>query len=458
MHDVLINDRVQGARILFLAYYFPPMGGGGTQRSLKFVKYLPAHGFKPAVLAGEGVEGDRWAPPDAELCREIGKEIPICRVNIYQKNFEAPLRKRLRDFLGLRTQFGVRWMRSATGVGRKMCAEVRPNMIFATMSPFESAIVADVLSREFGIPWVADLRDPWALDEWIVYPTRWHRKIRLAEMSRQLRSASLIIMNTPEAAKRCRETFPKLAEIPIVSISNGYDAEDFKVDLKRVRNERFTVVHAGALHTARGLREKRRKKVYQLLGRMEEGVQVLARSHYYLVQAVEKWMLEDESIRNQLKFEFIGEPTPEDRAILKDSPMALCTEFTGYLSHSDSVRRVRLADLLFLPMQKLPKGRRATIVPGKTYEYMASGRPILAAVPEGDCRDFMKAVGTAEICEPDDIDGILSVLKRQYKLWQSGDTRSNWDENFVKQFRRESLTAALARELSELRTREDYGA
>jgi glycosyltransferase involved in cell wall biosynthesis len=74
---------------------------------------------------------------------------------------------------------------------------------------------------------------------------------------------------------------------------------------------------------------------------------------------------------------------------------------------------MRGADLLFLPMQKLPPGMRATIVPGKTYEYLASGRPILAAVPEGDARDLVLAAGTGLVCEPDDVEGMAAIIRGQ---------------------------------------------
>jgi glycosyltransferase involved in cell wall biosynthesis len=87
----------------------------------------------------------------------------------------------------------------------------------------------------------------------------------------------------------------------------------------------------------------------------------------------------------------------------------------GYLPHAASVELLRSADLLFLPMQKLADGRRAGNVPGKTYEYLASGRPILAAVPPGDARDLLERAGAAFVCEPDDVAAIERILAERVR-------------------------------------------
>jgi glycosyltransferase involved in cell wall biosynthesis len=81
---------------------------------------------------------------------------------------------------------------------------------------------------------------------------------------------------------------------------------------------------------------------------------------------------------------------------------------------------MRAADLLFLPMHDLPEGARATVVPGKTYEYMASGQPILAAVPEGDAHDLLSTAGTAFLCRPKDVDQMAAAIVEAYERSRSG--------------------------------------
>jgi glycosyltransferase involved in cell wall biosynthesis len=116
----------------------------------------------------------------------------------------------------------------------------------------------------------------------------------------------------------------------------------------------------------------------------------------------------------------------------------------GYLTHRESVDLVRSADLLFLPMHDLPEGRRALTVPGKTYEYLASGRPILAAVPDGDARDMLERAGTAVLCRPADVPGIARVIGEQIERKQRGAPPPELDTAMVARYERRRLSERLA--------------
>ena len=102
---------------------------------------------------------------------------------------------------------------------------------------------------------------------------------------------------------------------------------------------------------------------------------------------------------------------------------------------------MRAADLLFLPMQGLPHGERATIVPGKTYEYLAARRPILAAVPAGDARDFVRAADAGDTVLPDDVDGMAAVLQTRIAAGRAADRALDAS---VARFERRELTRQLA--------------
>ncbi|MGB6222637.1 glycosyltransferase [Haloferula sp.] len=437
-------------RVLFLAYYFPPLGGAGSQRTLKFAKYLPEHGFDVSVVSGSLGGEDRWAPADRAMCREIDARTKVSRVNIYERPMRSQRLSRIMENLGHRSEFGHRWKLSAIEAGRRTCEELRPEIIVATMSPFETAEVASQLSQEFDIPWIADLRDPWVLDEWQVYPSRWHRAIRLRRMRQSLASASSVIMNTPEAAVRVRSAFPTL-EPRVIHITNGYDAEDFELPVSGEGSNLFRIVHSGALHTMAGLRQKRLKLVYDLLGRTQPGVELLGRSHYYLLKALETWIQEDPGIRDKVRLDLVGTPSEGDLKIAEGSKVSGMVNFFGYLSHYDSLAKVREASLLFLPMHGIDSGAKATIVPGKTYEYMATGRPVLGAVPKGDCRDMLEAVGNCHTCAPNDVEGILKAIKVEYAKWLNGDSVSGRNWEMVGRFERRILTHELVRELNRVR-------
>lgn len=428
-------------RVLFIAYYFPPGGGAGAQRPLKFVQDLPSEGFLPVVVTAPALIEDRWAPQDATLMTGIPANVPVCRVEGPAPAPGSKLRRRLERWLWLPSSCSNWWLRSATEAASK--AAIGASLIFATMSPFESGEVAAELSQRLGVPWVADLRDPWALDEMTIYATLLHRKFEMAKMQKLLSSAAIIVMNTPEAAASLKAAFPRLRSKDIRTITNGFDAADFANGVVPRTDTKFRIVHTGYLHTEMGFR-LRRKPFDRLFGGAERGVDILTRSHAILLEAVERWCEHQPEVRNDLEIVCAGITSDQDRALAANSKIASLIRFTGYLSHSESLRLVRSADLLFLPMHNLLPGRRSRIVPGKTYEYMASGRPILAAVPDGDARDFLRQTGTGLICRPDDTAGMIRILNRVYAAWKSGQSIVAHNIDFVAQFERRKLTRALA--------------
>jgi len=432
-------------KVLFIAYHFPPAGGGGVQRSLKFVKYLPACGYAPVVLTAKPNRVRRWTPTDLAMAEEVPASVKVHQVELPEEvHTPGKLERAVRELAGMGTRFGLTWMNRVIEAGTALAREEKPDLIFVTLSPFEGADAAAEISRRTGIPWVADLRDPWALDEFNIHRTRWHRSLDRARMGRSLKSAALIIMNTPEAARRLAEAFPRLKADRIVSLTNGYDASDFSGEVEPLAKDKFNIVHSGFFHAESGLVEHKRRLQYKLLGRTIPGVERLPRSHFFLLQALEQWLQESPEIADEVRVHCVGVLSPSDQGLIDRSTAKPVFECSGYLSHAECLRYVRGADLLFLPMHTMPPGMRAGIVPGKAYEYMAAGRPILASVPESDARDFVASAGTGVFCEPGDVAGMLAALKDQHAKWKAGAARPSWNQEFVRQFERKNLTAKLA--------------
>ncbi len=439
-------------KILFIAYHFPPSGGGGVQRSLKFVKYLPGYGYDPLVLTAEPNSEHRWTPMDQALLGEVPPSVKVASVKLPEEvHVPGKLERAARELLGMRSRFGLTWMRKVIEAGTEIALREKPELIFVTLSPFEGADAAAEISRRTGIPWVADLRDPWALDEFQLHRTRWHRGLERAQMEKSLRGAALVIMNTPDSARRLAEAFPRLDRARIVSLTNGYDASDFSGPVQPLGGGKFAIVHSGYFHAESGLTEQAKRRHYRLLGRTVPGVERLPRSHYYLLQALERWLEEDPSIAEEVRVHCVGVISRTDRDLIDCSAAGRLFVCHGYLSHVECLRHVRGADLLFLPMHKMPPGMRAGIVPGKAYEYMASGRPILATVPESDARDFVRGAGTGIVCEPGDVAGLVAALKEQHSKWKSGAPHPDWNGEFVRQFERKNLTEKLAAYLDRVR-------
>ena len=212
-------------RALFVSYYFPPIGGAGAQRPLRMVQHLAERGYSSVVVTGSGQSSDRWAPRDDELELAIPPSTEIHRI-------PGPEPEGLTGWPGRAERWlrrpgpWARWLAQGTLVeARREAADTQ--LVYTWLQPYVSAEAGFALTRELGIPWVADLGSIGALDEMMVYPSRIHRELDLRLMGSLLGGAAAIVMSTREAARRLVERLPHLGDRPIVVIPNGYDADDF---------------------------------------------------------------------------------------------------------------------------------------------------------------------------------------------------------------------------------------
>jgi glycosyltransferase involved in cell wall biosynthesis len=173
------------------------------------------------------------------------------------------------------------------------------------------------------------------------------------------------------------------------------------------------------------------------LGGTRHGVDVLTRSHVILLEAL-AMLTPDE--RGAIELHLAGVMSTADLDALDPR----LVHVHGYLAHDRSIELMRSADLLFLPMHDLPTGMRAGIVPGKTYEYLGSGRPILAAVPEGDARDLLDEAGNALLCRPGDVQGMVELLREALRRFRAGTLQQAPDAGVVARYERRVLTRQLA--------------
>jgi glycosyltransferase involved in cell wall biosynthesis len=425
-------------KILLVAYHFPPIGGAGVQRAVKLARYLPEFGIRPVVLTGPGPEENRWTPDDASLLAEVGG-VDVVRVP-GPPPVLGPFEQRTNRILGRRGAFIQWWIDSIVRVGREHGDGVA--LVVGELGPYETAFGVAELARALGVPWVAELQDPWALDEMWLYPSVLHRAADRRRMRSVLRTAVAVVMNTPEAVVRLRQAFPEFRDRLVVSIPNGFDADDFDTPPPERADGVFRIVHGGSLHTDAALRLRRTRRLRRLLGGMPvPEVDMLTRSHIFLLEAVESVLRSDPALRDLVELHLVGTATEADRAAAATYPFV---RFHGYRSHAETISMLRSADLLFLPMQDLPPGLRAGLVPAKTYEYMAAGAPILAAVPDGDARDMLLSVGTATVCRPPDVDCLADGLRERIVAWREHGPRPRPDPAVLARFEFRRLTGDLA--------------
>lgn len=215
-------------------------------------------------------------------------------------------------------------------------------------------------------------------------------------------------MAAPEAAERVRAAMPELASrVAVVAIPIGFEVSDFGAGIAPPQDGIFRVVHTGSLHTDFGEHLRRTRLRRRLMGGMAPGLDVLARSHVFLVEALAQLIASQPALEACLELHLAGELAPADRAASEGHAFV---RTPGLLRHRDTIALMRSADLLFLPMQDLPAGTRAGLIPYKTYEYLAAGRPILAAVPDRDVRDMLAPLSRATLVRPSDVGAMAAAV------------------------------------------------
>jgi glycosyltransferase involved in cell wall biosynthesis len=399
--------RTAERRVLILARHFPPIGGAGVHRTLGSVRHLPAHGYEPVVVTGPGAYEDRWSPSDEGL---LGK-VPASRVVHRLQGSEPPGRSGWRaraDRWLQRPAPVVRyWVEHALAEGVRHGRGV--DVVLASCIPYETAQAGAGVARALGVPWVADLEDPWALDAMRVQPTRLHHLRDLRQMRTSLASAAAVIMCAQEAADSLSEALPALSD-RVTSIPIGYDGDDFRRRTAIRDDHAFRIVHTGSLHTELGLRHRRSRQARRLLLGTSVDVDILTRSHVFLIEAIDRLISAEPELGGRIELVLAGAQSPADIVVAGDRQYV---RFVDELAHDEVVALMHTADLLFLPMHDLPPGQRARIVPYKTYEYVAAGRPILAAVPDGDARDLLLELQRASVVRPADVTAMASAIRRR---------------------------------------------
>jgi glycosyltransferase involved in cell wall biosynthesis len=388
-------------RVLVLSYFHPPLGGAGALRTLTLLRRLPAMGYEPVVITGPGETFGRFRPLDASLAPIEGLDV---------RRIPGPEPERAAGGRLERLKPGPsaweRWLEEGfVQVGRQV-PDV--DLVYCDMGPDATAFAGARLAAELNVPWVPDLGDPWALDEMRNYPTALHRFVDRRNMRRVMSSAAAVVMNTREAAKALRDAFPEQRDRPVLALPVGFDAGDFEGYAHTPDGDAFRIVHTGSFHTRLAFDHQHSAKLRKLLrGGPDQSVDVLPRSPFYLRKAIDALEATHPELYNRIELHLAGSLTDADREVLAGLPNV---HEHGFLTHHETLALIHSADLLFLPMQDVPGGGRVRIVPCKGYEYLAAGRAVLAALPDGDGRDLFERAPAAYVTRPKDVDAMAAAI------------------------------------------------
>lgn len=404
--------RAQVKRVLFVSYVFPPVGGAGVQRISKFVKYLPQWGWSPSVLvpsnpsvpvfdrslvsdlpAGTIVRRARTLEPSykfktgasAENVREGS------RVAVMFDTFRRVIRRAAAALL--QPDPAVLWAPAAVLEGRRLLLELPHSAIVATGPPFSCFLIGRALQRISGLPLVLDYRDEWDLSHRFlenrgsgVLATR----LQHVMQRRVMRAANVVIATTTRSVAALEQVRNEVgSRAPVLCIRNGFDPDDF-VDVAgasvREDRSRYRVVYAGTLWNLTSVEP--------------------------LVRAIKLLADREPGLAERLEVVFAGRCTRDQEALLRTltgTPIRL-VEYP-YMDHDSVLELVRSADLLCALLTDAADAER--VLPAKIFEYMASGRPVLAIAPRGELWEILDAYPHAHLFLPSDIAGIATFLQGQ---------------------------------------------
>jgi len=408
--------------VLFIVYYFPPMGGSGVQRPLKFVKYLREFGWNPIVLCPEP---GAYHTFDDSLDRELKSlEIEIHRVKgntifhsfggkkkrvQFPSTIENLLRKVSTFFWMPDNKKG--WIEPALNKASEIISNQSIDAVFSTANPYSNLILAKKIKERFQIPLIMDLRDEWLESHLIDYPTSWHYKKMKRIENETLSSADIITVINDAYKESFGNRFPQ-KEIRV--LSNGYDPEDFSRVFKPNRNKEITILYSGLFYGDR--------------------------KPDNFLKAVKNVISERPDLKKFLKLQFQGGLDSASKQIIMDLSLSEITEDLGYIPHKKAVQNLLKADILLLMMGHLSKANLVTV--GKLFEYFATNKPIFALIPEGETMNLLNKYRSYYIADPNSVEAIKYSLLNIIEDYQN-DTIPEANADFAKKFDRQILTGNL---------------
>lgn len=390
-------------RILYIAYFFPPLGGAGVQRTAKFVRYLPEHGFQPTVLTARS---SYWMR-DESLLAEIPAGTRVERAPHWFGRWThraagggtrsaarvSILRGVARFFFVPDAYLG--WILPAARRALALLRETPHDLILSTSSPDSSHLLGQWLKRRTGLPWVADFRDPWTERLSYAPPTPAHDALQRRLERDCLLDADLVLVTSDATRDHFLATHPSLSPERVLTLTNGYDEQDFTdanawlatapPDLVRLWSG--ALLHAGQLNPDRPL------------GPLLVGLRrLLARGGEAAARA---------------EVVFLGGHYDRDVAEVAAAGLEGRVTFMANRPHVESIAACLSARGLLLMEQNSPRG--ALVLPGKTFELARTGKSILALVPPGGAADvFLRDSGAGLAVDPSSPETVADALARVF--------------------------------------------
>jgi len=425
-------------KVLVITYYWPPSGGAGVQRWLKFVKYLRNYGWEPIIYTPENPEVPAI---DKSLEKDIPEGITVLKTKVWEP-YSAYKR-----FVGRKKEDSIKagflsekknpsltekisvWIRGNYFIPDARKFWIRPSIKYllnylndnpvdamvSTGPPHSMHMIALGIKQNLNIPWLADFRDPWTNIDFydkLMLSSRADQEHRRMETS-VLKSADKIATVSQNWAL----DFQNLGAQDVEVITNGFDEEDFE-NIKSISSKRFELIHIGSLNKDR--------------------------NPIILWEAMSDLINENKKLTEDLKITFIGQTDYSVFESLKKYSLDKYVEKADYKPHDELMNIAGTARVLLLPLNNTPNVNG--IIPGKLFEYLALKIPILCAGPEdGDSAKIIDECKAGIVVDFDDKEKMKIALQGFYRDFNDGKLLDKRKDNGRLNYTRKKLTGEIAK-------------
>lgn len=433
-------------KVLIITYYWPPSGGAGVQRWLKFVKYLREFGWEPVVYTAENPE---YPIIDASFQKDIPEGIIVLKqpiwepYQLYKKLIGQ--KKEERVVSGFLQEKGRRswaqklavWLRGNIFIpdARKfwikpsikyLChwlSENKIDVIVSTGPPHSMHLIAAGIKKKTNIPWLADFRDPWTnidfADDLNMTAFAKQKNSTLEKMVLRLADCITVVSDVMKAE------FETLTKKPVQVITNGFDPDDFKSDDTLLQEDgKFSIVHTGSLNNRR--------------------------NQPALWQAIAELRKENAAFKEKCIIKLIGKNDLSIKESMQQYALNHCTEYTDYLPHNEIIAKQKNASVLLLSINDYGASENGFFTPkatltGKLFEYLAAEKPILMIGPtDGQAAVAVKESGGL-VFDFKDVSGIKKGLIHLFE-----NKNSNAQSGQKNKYSRKELTKELSHLLNKM--------
>lgn len=420
-------------KILIISYYWPPAGGPGVQRWLKFVKYLPDFAIEPHVYVPDN---PTYPLLDEKLVDEVSNKAIIIKqpifepyglASVFSKNKTKKIssgimpHQKKQSFvekllLWVRGNVfipdaRVFWVKPSVTFLKRYLKEHQIDTIITTGPPHSLHLIGLQLKKELNITWLADFRDPWTT-------IGYHKQLKLSSWAaRKHKALEKEVMNSCDqlivTSPTTKIEFEAITTKPIEVITNGYDLEQVS---KKPLDEKFTLAHIGSL--------------------------LSARNPIILWKALQELILENEAFKLQFQLKLIGAVSNEVLQSIAEFGLNNHLNYLGYLPHDESIIEQRSSQVLLLI--EIDSEETKCIVPGKLFEYMVSERPIIAIGPaKADFAQIIKETNTGTFFTYDELESLKAQIQLCFEQYQQNNLKVF--PVGLQQYSRKALTEKLAK-------------